>query len=108
MTRTTQRKTHATKSPARLEQWQLPPDPEGQNDARAHGADIVMKAFRKSKGGDRFETMCDMLAGLMHLCDRDPRFGNFDTMLDYARSCYANHTDPDLLEREWRQARPFR
>lgn len=49
---------------------QLPPDPEGQNDDRAEWADAAIAAFRAVTGTDLEDAVSDLIADLMHWCDR--------------------------------------
>jgi hypothetical protein len=48
----------------------LPPDPEGMNDRRATWAAGAVAGFRSATGTDEEDAVCDLLADLMHWCDR--------------------------------------
>jgi hypothetical protein len=48
----------------------LPPDPEGMNDRRAAWAGQAIAAFIAATGTDQEDAVCDLLADLMHWCDR--------------------------------------
>jgi hypothetical protein len=69
---------------------ELPPDPEGMNDARAEWADEAVKVFMKRTGTDFEDSLGDLLADLMHWSDRN----NFDFQiaLDRAHAHYTEET----------------
>lgn len=48
----------------------LPPDPDGMNDKRADWAESALVTFRHKTGTDREDGICDLVADLMHWCDR--------------------------------------
>lgn len=48
----------------------LPPDPEEQNDDRAKWAETAILAFMVETGTDAGDALSDLLADLMHWCDR--------------------------------------
>lgn len=50
---------------------QIPPDPDGLNGGRAELADNALISYQCNTGCDREDALADLLAGLMHLCDRD-------------------------------------
>jgi len=71
----------------------LPPDPEGRNDERAAWAKTALEAFMAETRTDDGDAIADLLADLMHLCDRQPaRFGGFEAELERARMHYAEET----------------
>lgn len=49
----------------------LPPDAEGMNDVRATWAKQALLQFVINTGTDWADALGDLLADLMHLCDRD-------------------------------------
>lgn len=51
-------------------QPELPPDPDGQNDDRAEWADTALNAFMRVTRTDHEDAVSDLLADLMHYCDR--------------------------------------
>ena len=76
----------------------IPPDPENLNDDRADWAGQAIAAFahatRMDTVGEDAETMLgDLLADLMHWCDRNNV--DFETQLACARSNYAEETRPN-------------
>jgi hypothetical protein len=72
---------------------QLPPDPEGMNGGRAAWAGKALKAFRKATGTDEDAALPDLLADLMHWCDRNGQ--DWDAALGRAYDHYREETDPD-------------
>ena len=49
----------------------LPPDPDGMNDQRAEWAQLALTPFCHATGSwDPDESITDLIADLMHLCDR--------------------------------------
>jgi hypothetical protein len=69
---------------------QLPPDPERMNDRRATWAHRSLATFRADTGADEGDAVCDLLADLMHWCDR---FGqDFNRVLERARYHYEAET----------------
>ncbi|CAE6795204.1 hypothetical protein R70006_05040 [Paraburkholderia domus] len=46
------------------------PDPEDKNDQRAEWANTALVAFMRQTRADRCDAVCDLLANLMHYCDR--------------------------------------
>lgn len=74
----------------------LPPDPENQNDDRAVWANTAVNAFAditrmRTAGEDDRTILHDLLANLMHWCDR--RDVDFDDVLADARDSYAEETE---------------
>lgn len=68
----------------------LLPDPEGQNDARAGWAHQAIQTFEIATSCDRCDTLGDLLANLMHWCDRNEQ--DFETELERARGHYEAET----------------
>jgi hypothetical protein len=48
----------------------LPPDPEERNENRARSADAVLEMFQWQTDADIEDALSDLLANLMHWCDR--------------------------------------
>lgn len=71
----------------------LPPDPEGQNDARAEWAASALRHFQCTTNADFEDALSDLLADFMHWCDRNDQV--FDTELRRARGHYEEETRPD-------------
>ena len=68
----------------------LPPDPEKLNATRAVCASIALDEFRRQTGADMEDAVSDLLADLMHWCDR---FGQtFHEELRRARNHYEEET----------------
>jgi hypothetical protein len=77
---------------ARRRKRRLPPDPYGENDKQAARARKLVDVYG-GIGNDELETQVqDMLADLMHLCDREPRLGDFEEQLDSAFRHYEDET----------------
>ena len=74
---------------------QLPPDPEQENHMRAAMANVAIVVFREACGVDKEDAIGDLLASLMHLCDRDHQLGTFDAGLISAYSHYRWETATD-------------
>jgi hypothetical protein len=68
----------------------LPPDPEGMNGKRAKWAGCALLRFRKLTGTDEPDALCDLLADLMHWCDRNGQ--DFGQQLARAKEHYAAET----------------
>lgn len=66
---------------------QLPPDPEGRNDERAHLAGMCIEQFCIDTGTDLEDGVADLLANMMHWCDRNDT--NFSKELRRARGNYS-------------------
>jgi hypothetical protein len=49
----------------------LPPDPEDMNDRRAAWAGEALSRFRDLTGTEPGDAVCDLVADLMHWCDRN-------------------------------------
>lgn len=76
-----------------MTQKKLPPDPEGMNDIRADGGSRAIKAYCDATDIDARDALCDLLADLMHLCDREAdTFGTFDEALRCALDHYREET----------------
>lgn len=69
----------------------VPPDPEGMNDVRATCAKQALLQFIVTTGTDWADALGDLLADLMHLCDRVADL-DFDRALRLARDHYAAET----------------
>ncbi len=72
---------------------QLPPDPDGMNDRRAGWAEEAVAAFMAASGTDLDNAICDLLADLMHLCDRNGQ--DFERQLLRAEYHYEAETTAD-------------
>lgn len=68
----------------------LPPDPEGMNDSRAEWAALAIAAFVLKTGSDEEDVVSDLLADLMHWCDRHDI--SFEDELARARFHYEAET----------------
>lgn len=73
--------THTT-----AERSTLPPDPEGMNDRRSEWAGHALATFVEATGCDWPDSLGDLLANLMHWCDRNDFV--FDAALYRARMHY--------------------
>jgi hypothetical protein len=73
-------------------QTKPPPDPERRNDRRADWAHTVLREFQRLTGADTEDAVSDLLADLLHWCDRHGQ--DFDTELRRARNHYDIETDP--------------
>ena len=71
----------------------LPPDPEGLNDNRARWAAAALHCFQRETGTDDEDALPDLLADLMHWCDRNS--SDFDAALSTARMHYDAETSPE-------------
>lgn len=81
---------------------ELPPDPEGMNDERAQWAETAIKAFMRETGTDPDDAVADLIADLMHLCDRDwANYGKFGAQLARAKRHYKEETT--YIEQEGEQ-----
>jgi hypothetical protein len=74
---------------------ELPPDPDGKNDDRAAWAAAALAQFMEVTGTDDESAVGDLLAGLMHWCDRNEH--DFDAALDRARFHYEAETCGETL-----------
>jgi hypothetical protein len=68
----------------------LPSDPDGMKDRRAVWAGQSLACFCTATGTDQEDAVCDLLADLMHWCDRHGQA--FAHELDRARNHYAAET----------------
>jgi hypothetical protein len=68
----------------------LPPDPDNMNDDRAVWAGNALATFMQQTGTDQEGALCDLLADLMHWCDRNN--SDFDAALERARAHYETET----------------
>jgi hypothetical protein len=68
----------------------LPPDPEGMNDKRAAWAGAALDTFMQVTGTDLEDAVGDLLADLIHWCDRNNY--DFDLAYDRARGHYQAET----------------
>lgn len=69
----------------------LPPGPDGRTTRRAAAAAVALDAFRHHTGAEPEDAACDLLADLMHWCDRHG--ASFANELHRARTHYAAETD---------------
>lgn len=71
----------------------IPPDPEGHNDDRANWANVALGTFMRVAGctAPRY-AFTGLLCDLMHLADRNPQLGDFETVLTIARENYRDET----------------
>ena len=69
----------------------LPADPEGQNEERARWAEAALSEFRVQTGADIEDAVSDLLADLMHWCDRHEQ--DFDLELQRAQGHYEIETN---------------
>jgi len=73
----------------------LPPDPDQMNDDRSEWAQAALSAFIVETRTDKEDAVADLLADLMHWCDRNKL--EFDHELNRARDHYRAETGgPDL------------
>ena len=68
----------------------LPPDPDGMNDKRAGWAGAALATFMKVTGTDEEDAVSDLLADLIHWCDRNNY--DFAAALDRGRGHYQAET----------------
>ena len=69
----------------------LPPDPEEMNDKRADWAASAIDDFGQQTGTDLEDAVSDLLADLMHWCDRNGQ--DFEHELRRARQHYEAETE---------------
>jgi hypothetical protein len=74
----------------------LPPDPDGRNDVRADRALAAVRCFQRETGSDDEDAISDLLADLMHLCDRCAL--PWPEQLARAQSHYCEETSEDICE----------
>ena len=85
----------------------LPPDPDKMNNDRAEWAASALRQFQCVTGTDYDDALPDMLADLMHWCDRNEF--NFDRMLERARFHYEAETalvEPEVEEERTAEIEP--
>ncbi len=68
----------------------LPPDPDGVNALRAGWAGAAIACFRDTTGTDPEDAVCDLVADLMHWCDRNGHY--FPHELERAQDQYEAET----------------
>jgi len=68
----------------------LPPDPDGMNDKRASWAGSALAVFMRDTGTEDEDALGDLLADLMHWCDRNNY--DFDAALGRAFGHYEAET----------------
>ena len=68
----------------------LPPDPELRNVIRARRAAVALAEFQRQTGADLEDAVSDLLADLMHWCDRFDQ--SFAEELHRARNHYHAET----------------
>jgi hypothetical protein len=68
----------------------LPPDPDTMNDSRAGWAEAALSTFMRETGTDEEDALGDLLADLMHWCDRNNY--DFDAALYRAQGHYEAET----------------
>jgi hypothetical protein len=73
----------------------LPPDPEGMNDRRAVWAGRAIAAFMAATSTDLEDALPDLLADLIHWCDRKDY--DFDLALERGRDHYEAETLGEAL-----------
>jgi len=71
----------------------LPADPAKENERRSQLAAIALSAFKEDEFEDCETTLCDLLADLLHWCDRHD--ADFDRCLARARRHYTEETTPE-------------
>ncbi|MEJ7925761.1 hypothetical protein WG908_03205 [Sphingobium sp. AN641] len=76
------------------------PDPDGLNKECAARAKKTVELFCRLSGATQETAVRDLLHELMHLCDRDPEFGNFADELGWA-FLFLDDIKRDLIEREF-------
>lgn len=64
------------------------------NVKRAKWARKVLQHFEELVGTDRGNAVADLLQYMMHLCDRDAEYGDFDEAMDCALSAYERFIAP--------------
>lgn len=69
------------------------PDPEHMNANRSGFASAAVEHFQEQTGTDDEDAVADLLADLMHFCDRDGY--DFDAELARARMHYTEETSPE-------------
>lgn len=74
----------------------LPPDPEDMNEERSRWAEAAILEFQQQTGTDLEDAVSDLLADLMHWCDRHG--SDFDHELQRARYHYDEETEAIPIE----------
>lgn len=74
----------------------LPPDPEGMNEDRSRWAETAIFEFQRQTGADLEDAVSDLLADLMHWCDRHET--DFEHELQRARYHYEEETESIPIE----------
>jgi hypothetical protein len=69
----------------------VPPDPEAMNDKRAQWAGSALRGFRRNTGTGLEDAVSDLLADLMHWCDRNGQ--DFEHELRRAQLHYEAETE---------------
>jgi len=87
MSNRTTKKTTKTKTKTKTT---LPPDPEQMNDERADWAAVALDMFQATTGAEDPDALADLLADLMHWCDRHDTA--FEAELTRARHFYREET----------------
>ena len=93
--RTTQRESQFLRKVRPSDTKPFPPDPDLQNASRARSAANALEAFHQQTGTDFEDAVSDLLANLMHWCDRAGQ--DFNQELRRARSHYAEETAAGLV-----------
>ena len=78
----------------RLDQTKPLPSPEYQKESRARWAEAALWEFRRHTGANVEDIVSDLLADIMHWCDRHAQ--NFDRELRRGREHYLCETDADF------------
>lgn len=91
MTDTDAAKTARNEKKPRKARKRLPKDPERMNNRRADWAETSINAFENETLTDREDALCDLLADLMHWCDRNAT--DFAHELSRAAWHYDEETD---------------
>lgn len=74
----------------------VPPDPEGFNEQRAEWAGLALSTFQRVTGTDPESALPDLLADIMHWCDRNTGRDDqpsFSDALSMALSHYEAETE---------------
>jgi len=78
----------------------LPPDPDGRglhygNADRAKWALAAVQEFQRQTGSDNDTAVGDLIADLIHMCDRYPEFGPFGAQYENGCRHYDAETRPE-------------
>jgi hypothetical protein len=68
----------------------IPPDPDRENDDRSKWAEAAVREFVLTTGADLCDAVSDLLADIMHWCDRHDI--DFDHELERAKGHYHDET----------------